>query len=176
MTGEEFLALHGDESGVELVEGRVVRYPMPGAKHGKVCAKATFYLTKYVMEHDLGQVMSNDTFVRTAKEPDSFRGADVCFISYARLPKEQELPRGPIPTPDLIVEVRSPTDRMKAMIEKAYEYLDVGVAVVVQLFPETQTAVVFRPDDIPQPFPSDAELTLPDVLPGFSVPVRSFFE
>src|SRR5437762_7603442 len=89
MTAEEFLAKHGHESNVELVKGRVVRYPMPGPKHGLVCNKAAFLITSHVLEHDLGRVMSNDTFIRVASGPDTFRGADVCFLSYSRLAKDQ---------------------------------------------------------------------------------------
>jgi len=176
MTADEFLAQYGGELNVELVKGRVVRYPMPGAKHGGVCVKAVFLIYEFVSRHGLGRVMSNDTFVRIAEDPDTIRGADVCYISYTRLPKDQDLPDGPCPTPDLVVEIKSPTDRMNRVIAKATEYLEAGVAVVVALIPETKSAVLFRPDDVPYPLATDAELTLPDVLPGFSVPVRKFFE
>jgi len=176
MTAAEFLALHGDESNVELVKGRVVRYPMPGPKHGLVCNKAAFLITRHVFEHDLGRVMSNDTFIRVASGPDTFRGADVCFLSYARLAKDQPLPDGALISPDLVVEVRSPTDRLNKLTGKASEYLDAGVTVVVLLIPETQTAAVYRQDDLPVQLGSDEELKLPDVLPGFAVPVRAFFE
>ena len=50
MTAEEFIKLHGDESCAELVKGRVVRYPMPGAEHGEVCSKANYFLTQYAID------------------------------------------------------------------------------------------------------------------------------
>jgi len=176
MTAEEFLAKHGDDRWVELVKGRLVEIPMPGAKHGGVCSKATYLLTHYSMEKRLGRVMSNDTFVQTGDEPTSFRGGDVIYLSYARLPREQELPIGPSPTPDLVFEVRSPHDRMKTLIEKAEEYLEAGVHVVVLLFPETMTAAIHRPNVAPVSLASTDLLELPDILPGFSVPVNAFFE
>jgi len=176
MTAEEFLAQYGDESGVELIKGRVVRDPMPGGKHGEVCMAAGFIIREFVKQHGLGRVMSNDTLIRTTDAPASFRGADVCFISYSRLPKDKETPSGPVPSPDLVVEVRSPTDRINKLTAKAAEYLEAGVAVVVVLIPETQSAAIFRPDSLPVQLAADAELTLPDLLPGFSVPVRKFFE
>lgn len=89
MTAEEFVKLHGDESGVELVKGRVVRLPMAGGKHGEVCGAAYAIVREFVRPRGLGRVMSNDTFVRVGTNPDTYRGADVCFISYDRLPKEQ---------------------------------------------------------------------------------------
>lgn len=176
MTAEEFLKLHGHECNVELVKGRVVRYPMPGGKHGEVCVNAALIVAGFVKSHGLGRVMSNDTFVRTGSGPDTFRGADVCFLSYARLPKEQETPDGPIPAPELVVEVRSPTDRLNQLTGKATEYLEAGASVVVVLMPETRTAVVYRNEDLPVRLGSEEELVLPDVLPGFMVQVRAFFE
>jgi Uma2 family endonuclease len=176
MTADEFLKLHGDESGVELVKGRVVRYPMPGAEHGEVCGKANYYLTRYGIEQQTGRVMSNDTFIRVASNPDSFRGADVCFISYQRLPKDQPLPKGPLESaPDLVVEVRSPTDRWGDIQIKVGEYLNAGVSVVIVLDPRTESASVHRQDELHQLLHNGDVLTLPDILPGFSVPVARLF-
>jgi len=176
MTAEEFLAHHVHERGVELVRGRLVRLPVPGGQHGEVCLNAGAIIREFVKRLGLGRVLSNDTFTRTHDEPASFRGADICFISYSRLPKDQKTPIGAVSSPDLVVEVRSPTDRLKTLSDKAYEYLDAGVAVVVLLVPETETAAIFRPESLPVPVAADAELTLPDVLPGFAVPLRAFFE
>lgn len=178
MTAEEFVRLYGDEAGVELVKGRVVRYPMPGAEHGEVCLNAGSMIRDFVKQHDLGRVMSNDTFIRTGTNPDTYRGADICFLSYARLPKEQPRPRGPLAlAPDLVVEVRSPTDRTGDIQIKVGEYLNIGVTAVVVLDPGIEAATVYRGDDeLPQRFHNGDDLTLPDVLPGFAVPVRRFFE
>ncbi len=176
MTAEEFLAHHVHERGVELVRGRLVRLPMPGGQHGEVCMNAGAIIREFVKRLGLGRVMSNDTFTRTHDEPASFRGADICFLSYSRLPKDQETPRGAVPSPDLVVEVRSPTDRVNTLIAKATEYVEAGVAVVLVLFPETQSASIIRLDRPPEALEAGAELTLPDVLPGFALPLRAFFE
>ena len=58
MTAQEFLRIHGDDSGVELVKGRVVRCPMPGAQHGEVCGKANYHLTHFTMENPIAGPMS----------------------------------------------------------------------------------------------------------------------
>jgi Uma2 family endonuclease len=176
MTAEEFVRLHGDESGVELVKGRVVRLPMPGAAHGEVCGNAYAFIREVAKAAGLGRVMANDTFVRTG--PDTYRGADVGFISFTRLPKEPPTPKGPLEVaPELVVEVRSPTDRTGDIQIKVGEYLNAGVAVVVVLDPVVEAAAVYRQtDDFPQRMHNGDELTLPDVLPGFAVPVRRFFE
>lgn len=177
MTGDEFLRQYGDASGVELVRGQLERVPMPGPEHGSVCLNAGTIINNFVKAHKLGRAMSNDTFIRTTTNPDGYRGADVCFVSFETLPADQPWPRNAlIPPVELVVEVRSPSDSIKEMSAKAYEYLDAGVRCVVVLDPPTESAAVFRPDELPHRFHNGDTLTLPDVLPGFAVPVSQFFE
>jgi Uma2 family endonuclease len=101
----------------------------------------------------------------------------VAFYSYKRLPK------GPLPAsygpevPDLVVEVRSPGDRWPRILAKVAEYLDAGVTTVVVLDDESRTAVVYFSDrGASLTLGSEDVLELPDILPGFAVPVRRFFE
>jgi Uma2 family endonuclease len=174
MTVAEFFKLHGHESGVELVRGQVVRCPMAGARHGVVCANAGSLVRDFVKANRLGRVMGNDTLIRITEY--TTRGADVCYVSYAKLPP------GPSPdgilelAPELVVEVRSPTDLWTNLFGKVHEYLTIGVPVVVVLDPATESASVYRPGTRQQIFEKDQTLTLPDVLPGFEVPVARFFE
>jgi hypothetical protein len=44
------------------------------------------------------------------------------------------------------------------------------------LDPELESAAVFRADEYPMRFHHGDEVTIPDVLPGFAVPVKRFFE
>lgn len=177
LTIEEYLRLPDDGRKTELVRGRVVEVPPTYPFHGYVCGKVYKYVERFVEAGNLGRVMPNDTGVVTERDPDTVRGADVCFYSYARLPQ------GPIPRnaylaaiPDLVFEVRLPSDRRSRVFAKVTEYLTAGVTAVCVVNPEAGTAIVYRDDQDPEPFAADAELVLPDVLPGFRVPLRQFFE
>lgn len=177
MTADEFLRDHADDSRVELVDGQLRRLPMPGAEHGRVCSLVNYYLTGYTMLHNLGRVVGNDTFIRTRIDPVGFRGADVCYISFATLPADQPMPAGHlIPPLELVVEVRSPSDSIPDMTEKAAEYNRAGVQVVLVLDPQTESVAVFREHEFPQRFHNGDRLTLPDILPGFDVPIARFFQ
>jgi Uma2 family endonuclease len=175
MTAEEFAARYENQR-VELVRGRVVEIPMASPKHGMVCARTSALLLNFVDAHGLGRVMTNDSLFVTERNPDSTRGTDVCFLSYTRLPK------GPMPEglldvlPELVFEVRSPSDRWTKVVAKAMEYLEAGVLVVVILDPKSESATVYRPDEREKAIERDGTLTVHDVLPGFEVPVRKFFE
>ncbi|MCI0699818.1 MAG: Uma2 family endonuclease [Planctomycetia bacterium] len=179
MTAEEFGLKYSGEH-VEYINGEVKEIPMPGGKHGTVCNWASFYLTQHVVAKDLGRVFSNDTFVKvpTPDDPERVYGADVCFVSYTRLAKDAEISEGVLPvSPNLVIEVRSPSDTWAKVFRKLGEYLDVGVEAVMVLDPNTRTASVYR-NDIANPqqiFNFGDTFTVPDVLPGFSVPVASLF-
>jgi Uma2 family endonuclease len=175
MTVDEFFKLHGSESNVDLVRGAVVRYPVPGAEHGVVCTNAAVAIHQFVKANKLGRVMSNDTLIRLSA--DTTRGAGVCFLSYSKRPADQRLPAGILEiVPELVVEVRSPSDLWTDAMGKMLDYIRAGVTVVVILDPKTESASVFRSGTRQDTFEKDETLTIPDVLPGFEVPVAKFFE
>jgi len=148
----------------------------PNPRHGQICGKVDRILGNFVDEHELGHVLCNDSGVITEREPDTVRGPDVVFYSYARLPKGA-LPSHYVPeVPELIFEVRSPGNRWPAILVKVAEYLDAGVQYVVVLDPDPQTALVYSAEQQPQILGPDDELTFPDLLGEFRVVVRRFFE
>ena len=87
-------------------------------------------LTQFVENQRLGRVVSGDAGVVTQRDPDSVRGPDVAFYSY------QRIPRGPLPeeywpaSPELVIQVRSKTDRWKDVLQKVAEYLNADVLTV----------------------------------------------
>ena len=175
LTGEEFFARHENDR-AELVDGVVVwEKDVPNYPHGEVCATFTRLLGNHVADNDLGRVCSNDTFVRTRKSPDRVRGADVLYVSYTRMPK------GPAPeglsdiVPELAVEVMSPSNDWSGIFIKIGEYLQAGVLAVLVLDGDSATASVYRKEELQQIFDNGDDLTIPDVLPGFAVPVKKLF-
>lgn len=175
LTAEEYLRLPDNGQPTELVRGRIVLMNMPKARHGQICARLARLLGNYAEEQDLGHVLGNDTGVQTRRGPDTVRGADIAFYSYAQVPK------GPLPNdylqvpPEVVFEVRSPGDRWSEIHAKVGEYLTAGVQVVCVLDDQTETAHVFAADETPQTFTGEQELLLPGVLAGFRVAVQRFF-
>lgn len=176
MTAEEFLRLPGDVRPKELVRGRVVYMNVPMPRHGQICSRVDRIVGNFADEHTLGHVVSNDSGVRTERGPDTVRGADVAYYSFNRVPPGP-FPQGYLPVvPELVFEVRSPTDRWSAILAKVGEYLEAGVTVVCVLDQMTERCRVYRSDDPGYELKSEEELTIPDVLPEFRVVVRRFFE
>lgn len=74
------------------------------------------------------------------------------------------------------IEVRRPFEFWIGALERMHVHLKAGVPAVVVIDPVTESASVFRPDARPEVFEKDGTLTIPDVLPGFEVPVARLFE
>jgi Uma2 family endonuclease len=175
LTAEEFAQRYGGQR-VELVKGVVKELPIPFPKHGKICGTIAYFLNDFAFKHDCAHVMTNDSFVKTRSKPDTVRGADVSYYSYERLPRG-EVPDGLLPvSPDLVIEVRPPSDGWSEIFTKVGEYLGAGVRAVIVLDAVSQTASVYRPEELQQIFHNGDELVVPEVLPSFAVGVRRLFE
>lgn len=175
ITAEEFLLL---DDGVpsELVRGRIVPMNSPAPRHGYFCALIVLLFGEFVRLHDLGRIMSNDSGVITERGPDTVRGPDVSYYSF------QRLPRGPLPAgyldvaPDAAFEVRSPGDSWSKTFAKVKELLSAGVLVVCILDPRTESFTVCNNEGPPLVLYKGDTLTLPDLFPGFELPIARLFE
>jgi Uma2 family endonuclease len=176
MTAEQFGRRPDPGYPEELVRGRVVAMSVPDRRHGYVCGKAVLIFGGFVDTREIGRVMCNDSGVITERDPDTVRGADIAYYSYSRLPKGT-LPTGYGPeVPELVVEVRSATDRWREILDKVSEYLNAGVLVVVVLDTGPQVAQIFSADDPPRTLTSEDELVVPGILDDFRVRVGRLLE
>jgi Uma2 family endonuclease len=127
--------------------------------------------------HKLGRVVGNDSGVVTRRRPDTVRGPDVAFYSFARLPPGRLRKRRYLDVaPELAVEVKSEFDRWSEINEKVAEYLQAGVLVVCVVDLETDTVQVHCANKPMRVVQRDEELLLPEVLPDFRIIVRELFE
>ncbi len=149
---------------------------IPAPRHGQICVKIISLVHPHIDSNKLVHLLSNDSGVRTERGPDTLRGADVSFYSYSRLPPGR-LPQGYLDVvPELVFEVRSPTDRWSKVLAKVAEYLDAGVTVVCVLDQVSEAVQVFRNEELRVTLHNSDELHLPDVLGDLRVRVQRFFE
>jgi Uma2 family endonuclease len=153
----------------EWIDGRIKEVSEPFFEHGFVCTKVTTHLEIYVNKHQLGVVISADTLFLLQEEPRIVRAPDVVFVDKSRrVPRVDGVSTVP---PDLVIEVKSPSQRGKFMRRKAEDYLKGGVRLVWVIDPRKRTAVRYRNGEQPITLSEDDVLDGEDVLPGYRCPV-----
>jgi Uma2 family endonuclease len=175
ITAEEYGRLPDEGRVTELVRGRIVEMNRPFTAHGCQVYRAAMLLGQFVEQHRLGWISVGDAGVVTERNPDTVRGPDVAFYSYQRVPD------GPLPdqywavSPELVLEVRSSSDRWKDILLKVAEYLSANVLTVAVIDPSSRRVHVYSADSEATILNDTDTLTFPDVLPGFELSVARLF-
>lgn len=177
LTADEFAKLPAPEDGgkQELVRGEVVTMSAPWFVHGIVQGNVSFALKLFARQTRLGRVTVESGLI-TETGPDTVRGPDVSYWSFATLPADQVPVVYANVAADLCVEVKSPSNTKVRTTRKVREYFDCGVKLVWVVDPEDRIVTVYTQAGGGSVLWEDATLTGGDVLPGFSCPVADFFE
>src|ERR1700722_11466121 len=176
LTSDQFLALpeefdqHGNRIKDELIGGEVVKMAFPSLPHDLIKNRINRILTRYLDAHSELPLLSLVEIGVLVSGCDAF-APDVCVVSQNRLSGTGRIFQG---SPELAIEVVSPTDTAKHLKRKVDVYLQ-GVAKSVWIvFPEARSVMVHTRESV-RKLKADDSLTDP-VLPGFSSPVAAFFE
>lgn len=166
MSAEELLLVNIPDKQVELVRGVLVVREPPGFEHGAILARLGGKLIQHVDASDLGLVLLGDPGFKLATDPDTVRGPDIAFIRRERVPH-------PAPTgfaafaPDLVIEIRSPSDRPGDLLSKVGDWLSSGTRLVWVIDPARRVAHVYRQDETQATIGLHDALDGEDVVPGF---------
>jgi Uma2 family endonuclease len=164
----------GDDDLYEVMNGEKVIKPM--STYENVLAGNLFaHLHAHAVSNRLGRAVIEVLFDLPDMPND--RRPDVAFVSYDRWPESRGIPESnawPV-VPDLAIEVVSPHDDFREVLEKVAEYFQCGVRMVWLVVPGE--AVVYRytaRTDVRVLSHTD-ELSGDPVIPGFRHSVASLF-
>ncbi|MGF1482160.1 MAG: Uma2 family endonuclease [Cyanophyceae cyanobacterium] len=165
----EKLQAHYPDYRMELVDGKIIIMSPSGYESDEVAFQVGANLWNWVKPRRLGRITGSSAGFNLANT----RAPDVSFIRAERLPRS---PRGyaTIP-PDLMVEVKSPTDKVGELQAKIDEFLAQGTVVGILVNPEVRTVEIRRYDQDPIILQDGDVLTVPDLLPGWEVPVSELW-
>jgi Uma2 family endonuclease len=173
LTIDEFIELEDRPENadkiLELIDGEVVE-KMGSFKPSRIASRIAYFVENFLMAHPIGFVTGADGSYRVGSD---MLIPDVGYIARERMPEIPE--REVLTAPDLAVEVLSPTDSKRQTRRKAERYLDHGTRLVWLVFPETREVEVYAADADVVTVGIDGALDGGDVLPGFTLPVRSIF-
>jgi Uma2 family endonuclease len=178
MTAEEFFdwANRPENGGkwYELENGEVVEVPPPMHPHGVLCWLVSTVLTEYLRRRGGGYICTNDTGIVVARGPDTVRGADVMLFLRSKS-WDQIRPGYVDDVPDLIVEVRSPSDRDSRILRRVAQYHRRGVPLVWVVDFDDRVVTAYRPNEFPKVLDEADDLTGNGVLPEFACKVADLF-
>lgn len=124
---------------VELVDGRLEVLPMPTRKHQKIVAFLYRLMFTFVTTQNLGTLLFAPLRVRLRS--GRYREPDLVFVlaEHAYLEGEQYFEGA-----DLVVEVVSPDDPARDLVDKRGDYAEVGIAEYWIVNPINETITVLR--------------------------------
>lgn len=165
-----------DDKRLELIEGVIEEMSPTGEEHGSIAAKLLVLIFQYVEAHKLGRVTAAETGYIVATNPngkDTVLAPDVGFISKERAAAtpSKKFVAG---SPDLAVEVISPSESYTKVAKKITLYLRHGTRLIWIVDPASETVAVHSASGA-KTLDMDGFLDGEAVLPGFSVPVRDIF-
>ncbi len=173
-TIEEFLDLPDDGKRYELIEGDLKEMPGPNFEHGDITVKIIALFFSFLAREGNagGKVLTNMAFVMDQK---NVLLPDVAFVSESRLGGIDRKAAFP-GSPDIAIEIMSPTDKWSEVSDKVRRYLRAGTKLVWIVDPFDRAVNEYRLESLRRTFFEKDELEGADVLPGFKLKVSELFE
>lgn len=158
---------------LELVDGNIIIMGPSDYTSDEIGTRLCTFLNIWVIPRKLGRVTGAAAGFRLPNENQDLRAPDVSFVSGERL---KHSPRAFAEVvPDLIVEIKSKTDRIKPIQEKIQLFLSLGSKVGILIDPDKETVTIYRPTGEATILTNHDILTIPELFPGWELPVSELW-
>lgn len=161
----------------ELINGEIIEMSPPGEEHGYLAGDIFHYFRLFDPQRKLG-IPTVETGYFSIDDRRTVLGPDVAFRRTDQ--SNQTLTKTWIPQmPDLAVEIKSPSNTLAELRQKAAIYLRRETKLVWIVIPDRQGLEVCRHDangEVARDFVAeDGALSGESVLPGFRLELSSLF-
>ncbi len=156
---------------LELVDGKIIVMRPSDIVSSEIGAELISLLRNWVKPRRLGRVFdSSGGFIL----PDSNLCApNVSFVSAERLKRSKRYFAEMVP--DLTVEIKSQSNRIKPLQEKIQSFLELGARVGILIDPDKQSVTVYRSTTEPVVLTDGDILRIPELFPGWEVPISELW-
>ncbi|NEO68690.1 Uma2 family endonuclease [Moorena sp. SIO3H5] len=176
LTREQFYRLCKANPDLQLErspQGNLIIMTPLGGESGRIEANLIGDLIIWNRQTRLGVVFSSQTVFSLPGGGD--RSPDVAWVALERWTALSQKEREGFPPicPDFVIELRSRTDRLKPLQDKMQEYLASGLRLGWLINPQDKLVEIYMANQPVKVITMPVVLTGNEVLPGFSLEVRS---
>ncbi|NEP57669.1 MAG: Uma2 family endonuclease [Symploca sp. SIO2G7] len=167
---EKLQAEHPDYR-MELVDNSIIIMSPSGYQSDEVALEVGALLRNWVRPRKLGRVTGSSAGFEL---PNSdVKAPDVSFVLAERM-KISPLSFAEL-APDLMIEVKSPSDTLTSLRDKIQNFLSQGTKVGILINPEKHRVEIYRSGEEVVILGDGDVLSLPDLLPGWEVAVTDLW-
>jgi len=167
---EEYLSNPAYEHS-EYVNGEVVPLNVGTKSHSKVQVKCGTILERYLNTNPIGFAGAELHCRLRIGNATHYRLPDIAVVITDPSPDSPYLEGAP----DMVVEIKSPEDKISFLFDKLKEYFASGTKLAWIVLPEEESVLGVTPDTHPRTFGLESTLDGGSLLPGLSIPVKDFF-
>ena len=176
VTDEELMQMSSQNPELRFernADGTIITMPPTGGISGNRELKAGAFLLTWVESQHLGEVFGPSTGFKLANT--AVKSPDAAFVAKGRLPEGWDEGEDQFLNlaPDFVIEIRSKTDSLETLKTKMQDYIANGVRLGWLIDRKNQQALVYRADGTITQYPATATLSGEDVVPGFTLALKS---
>jgi Uma2 family endonuclease len=157
-------------------QGELIVMPPIGWESGSQNAEITFQVQLWSQGDQTGVASDSSTGFKLPN--GATRSPDAAWVRRSRLAvltRDQKQKFLPL-CPDFVIELRSPTDNLQAVLDKMQEYLDNGAQLGWLLDPLTRRVHVYLPQRPAEILEAPNTVSADPLLPGFVLDLRKIWE
>jgi len=156
---------------LELVDGKIIIMGPSDIVSSEIGAELVRLLLNWVKPRKLGRVFeSSGGFIL----PNSnLTAPDVSFVTADRLKQSKRYFAELVP--DLVVEIKSQSDRLKPLREKIQSFIKSGAKVGILIDPDKRTVTIYTPTAEPVVLRDGDIISIPELLPGWEIAVSELW-
>ena len=156
---------------LELVDGKIIIMGPSDIVSSEIGLEFGRLLLNWVKPRKLGRVFeSSGGFILPNSD---LRAPDVSFVVAYRLKQSKRYFAELVP--DLVVEIKSQSDRLKPLREKIQSFIELGAKVGILIDPDKRTVTLYTPTAEPVVLRDGDTISIPELLPGWEIAVSELW-
>lgn len=178
LTPDQLLDLSSLNSDLRLeltAEGELIVMPPAGSDSGRRNLALAVQLGNWTERDGTGVAFDSSTGFKF--KGNAVRSPDASWVLRSRwdaLSAPEQGKYAPL-CPDFLIELRSPSDRLRVLQDKMREYIANGARLGWLIDPDHKRVYVYRPDTPVQPLDAPDTISADPVLPGFILDLRKIW-